>query len=320
MPPKRRNSAQRSTPKQFRCTGYGNCNMVFTRSEHLARHERKHTGEKPYKCIIEGCDRRFSRFDNMMQHTQTHVKERRKSVDSTVAGDHAKHKKACAAVTNDRVIESPHPWVQQDQNDLPLSLECSSMIHNRTLPPPNKRLSLSTPIPSSGSRSSYPYSLPSSPIKPHFYHASPFPSQPNTQRHRSPWIMKHEDEELSKIRRSSISTASSDSVHSGSPPSFHYNFNVKRRISIDALQMPIEQLGRIQLDEKPVGQDAFNITQDEYEVLEAFGQFCASPVVSSLTSSPVSSPSVSSQLCAIRQRVPTSKESFSRPASHHYLV
>ena len=34
-----------SGPKFFKCTGHGNCDMVFTRSEHLARHERKHTGE-----------------------------------------------------------------------------------------------------------------------------------------------------------------------------------------------------------------------------------------------------------------------------------
>lgn len=53
---------------------------------------RKHTGEvhtstivnckenahwllfdqKPYKCIVPECNKMFSRFDNMMQHTQTH--------------------------------------------------------------------------------------------------------------------------------------------------------------------------------------------------------------------------------------------------------
>ncbi|ORX62413.1 hypothetical protein DM01DRAFT_1404061 [Hesseltinella vesiculosa] len=63
-------------PKLFQCTGYGNCRMVFTRSEHLARHMRKHTGEKPFQCVVPGCERRFSRFDNMMQHTQTHYKDR----------------------------------------------------------------------------------------------------------------------------------------------------------------------------------------------------------------------------------------------------
>ncbi|KAI8884246.1 hypothetical protein K501DRAFT_248239 [Backusella circina FSU 941] len=59
-------------PKLFQCTGFGDCQMVFTRSEHLARHTRKHTGEKPFECIILDCTRKFSRFDNMMQHTQTH--------------------------------------------------------------------------------------------------------------------------------------------------------------------------------------------------------------------------------------------------------
>ncbi|KAI7900305.1 uncharacterized protein BX663DRAFT_518210, partial [Cokeromyces recurvatus] len=74
----------RSTkPKLFQCTGFGDCHMVFTRSEHLARHTRKHTGEKPYVCIVPGCSRRFSRFDNMMQHTQTHKSTRNKSPHSS---------------------------------------------------------------------------------------------------------------------------------------------------------------------------------------------------------------------------------------------
>ncbi|KAF9435349.1 hypothetical protein BGZ76_006457 [Entomortierella beljakovae] len=60
--------------KIFQCTGFGDCRMVFTRSEHLARHARKHTGEKPFQCVVEGCTRMFSRFDNMVQHTQTHTK------------------------------------------------------------------------------------------------------------------------------------------------------------------------------------------------------------------------------------------------------
>ncbi|KAI9273617.1 hypothetical protein BY458DRAFT_508376 [Sporodiniella umbellata] len=68
---------RRREAKQFQCKGFGDCNMIFSRSEHLARHARKHTGEKPYKCIVVNCDRTFSRIDNMMQHTNTHYRNKK---------------------------------------------------------------------------------------------------------------------------------------------------------------------------------------------------------------------------------------------------
>ncbi|GAW03729.1 rna polymerase ii transcription [Lentinula edodes] len=59
----------RPTPsKTFQCRNYGDCRMVFSRSEHLARHIRKHTGERPFTCH---CGKNFSRLDNLRQHAQT---------------------------------------------------------------------------------------------------------------------------------------------------------------------------------------------------------------------------------------------------------
>ncbi|KAI9747844.1 MAG: hypothetical protein M4579_007376, partial [Chaenotheca gracillima] len=54
--------------QRFFCTEFPPCNLSFTRSEHLARHIRKHTGERPFQCH---CARRFSRLDNLRQHAQT---------------------------------------------------------------------------------------------------------------------------------------------------------------------------------------------------------------------------------------------------------
>lgn len=67
-PPSKKKKGQR-----FFCIDFPPCNLSFTRSEHLARHIRKHTGERPFQCH---CSRRFSRLDNLRQHAQTvHVNE-----------------------------------------------------------------------------------------------------------------------------------------------------------------------------------------------------------------------------------------------------
>ncbi|KAI5201477.1 hypothetical protein AUEXF2481DRAFT_71004 [Aureobasidium subglaciale EXF-2481] len=46
------------------------CGRVFKRLEHLKRHVRTHTSERPYVCPL--CNKAFSRSDNLAQHRRTH--------------------------------------------------------------------------------------------------------------------------------------------------------------------------------------------------------------------------------------------------------
>nr|XP_031861867.1 uncharacterized protein CI109_002696 [Kwoniella shandongensis]KAA5528939.1 hypothetical protein CI109_002696 [Kwoniella shandongensis] len=48
------------------------CGRLFKRLEHLKRHVRTHTQERPYECTR--CSKRFSRSDNLTQHLKTHEK------------------------------------------------------------------------------------------------------------------------------------------------------------------------------------------------------------------------------------------------------
>jgi len=58
------------------------CDRTFTTSGHASRHSKIHTAEKAVQCTFAGCQKKFTRADNMKQHLETHYKDRARGSSS----------------------------------------------------------------------------------------------------------------------------------------------------------------------------------------------------------------------------------------------
>ncbi|XP_017481865.1 PREDICTED: dendritic arbor reduction protein 1-like [Rhagoletis zephyria] len=56
--------------KPYTCQ-WPECEWRFARSDELTRHYRKHTGAKPFKCVV--CERSFARSDHLALHMKRHL-------------------------------------------------------------------------------------------------------------------------------------------------------------------------------------------------------------------------------------------------------
>ncbi|WP_422446019.1 MULTISPECIES: C2H2-type zinc finger protein [unclassified Endozoicomonas] len=61
--------------KTYQCLLNG-CDKTFTRNEHLKRHQLTHLGHRPLKCEFEGCDSRFYYQSVLKRHRRIHTGER----------------------------------------------------------------------------------------------------------------------------------------------------------------------------------------------------------------------------------------------------
>lgn len=55
------------------------CSRGFRRAEHLKRHMKTHTNERPFQCPVSSCSRAFARNDNLKAHIKTHAKKEGKN-------------------------------------------------------------------------------------------------------------------------------------------------------------------------------------------------------------------------------------------------
>ncbi|KAI1822611.1 fungal-specific transcription factor domain-containing protein [Xylaria intraflava] len=71
-PPGYKRASRKGAPKKFACD-WPDCDKVYSRHEHLQRHQLNHDPKQIYKCDVAGCNQIFVRQDLLLRHKKRHT-------------------------------------------------------------------------------------------------------------------------------------------------------------------------------------------------------------------------------------------------------
>ncbi|KAJ5505530.1 Zinc finger C2H2 [Penicillium expansum] len=146
----------------FQC---GTCSQSFTRIDHLGRHVRSHTQEKPYRCSV--CNKRFGRVDLLSRHSALHDPHRESATTKRrcTEGNSApvRVSQACEGCAENHLrCDDEKPCRRCQRKGIRCSLPTGSV--EGTLPTPVTRLE--TKSPGNDGNSSSPLQQPQQPQQP----------------------------------------------------------------------------------------------------------------------------------------------------------
>ena len=93
------------------------CNNKFGRRSTLMAHIRTHTGEKTYKCYLEGCEKYFAEKGNMEMHYKRHLKKENNNSNVNYVNSNVIKNKSNVSLYNDSVVTRPSSDLTININD-----------------------------------------------------------------------------------------------------------------------------------------------------------------------------------------------------------